>query len=249
MKTAKLLTESVPQHVAIIMDGNGRWAKSKGKPRIYGHQKGIRSVKRTIDTAQQIGIKTVTLFAFSRENWRRPEEEVSLLMEIFIRVLTKSVKLLSKNNFKLTIIGDINDFDQKLQQQISSVEKLTENNTGMTINIAANYSGQWDIVQAVKNLAHQAEQGKLKVNDINESLISSQLNTSNLPEVDLLIRTGGESRISNFMLWQIAYTEIYFTSQYWPEFNQQSLIDAVNWFSLRERRFGCTSEQVTALAQ
>ncbi|YCO04436.1 isoprenyl transferase [Vibrio sp. VNB-15] len=247
MQNSQAFSDSLPKHIAIIMDGNGRWAKSKGKPRVFGHKKGVNAVRKTVSAASKLGIKAVTLFAFSSENWRRPEEEVGLLMELFISVLSSEVKKLHKNNLRLRVIGDTSRFSERLQGKILEAEALTADNTGMVINIAANYGGKWDITEAAKSLALKARNGEIRVEDINEQLITQHLTMADLPEVDLLIRTSGECRISNFMLWQMAYAEMYFTPEYWPEFDEDSLVEAVTWFINRERRFGCTGEQVKAL--
>ena len=247
MQDSQLSSEALPQHIAIIMDGNGRWAKERGKPRVFGHKKGVDAVRKTISTAAKLDIKAVTLFAFSSENWRRPEDEVGLLMELFITVLSAEVKRLHKNNIRLRIIGDKTRFSQRLQKKIAQAEELTRNNTGMTLNVAANYGGKWDITQAAKVLAQQVEQGELAPEDITEDMMSNHVAMSDLPDVDLLIRTSGECRISNFLLWQLAYAEMYFTPIYWPEFGEDSLIEAISWFVNRERRFGCTGEQIKAL--
>ncbi|AQW58816.1 isoprenyl transferase [Vibrio owensii] len=247
MQNSQAFSDSLPKHIAIIMDGNGRWAKSKGKPRVFGHKKGVNAVRKTVAAASKLGIKAMTLFAFSSENWRRPEEEVGLLMELFISVLSSEVKKLHKNNLRLRVIGDTSRFSERLQGKIIEAEALTAGNTGMVINIAANYGGKWDITEAAKTLALKARNGEIRVEDINEQLITQHLTMADLPEVDLLIRTSGECRISNFMLWQMAYAEMYFTPEYWPEFDEDSLVEAVTWFINRERRFGCTGEQVKAL--
>lgn len=244
-----LSADSLPKHVAVIMDGNGRWAKAKGKARVFGHKAGVEAVRKTVSTANRLGIQAVTLFAFSSENWRRPEDEVSLLMELFMTVLSREVKRLHKNNIQLRIIGDTVRFSQRLQKKIADAESLTANNTGMVLNVAANYGGQWDILQATKRLAQQVAEQGLTAEDITEDMLAQGLSTSGLPDVDLLIRTSGERRISNFMLWQMAYAELYFTEQHWPDFDEQSLVDAVAWYVNRERRFGCTGEQIQALLQ
>ncbi|GAJ75524.1 LOW QUALITY PROTEIN: undecaprenyl diphosphate synthase [Vibrio sp. JCM 18905] len=247
MQNSQAFSDSLPKHIAIIMDGNGRWAKSKGKPRVFGHKKGVNAVRKTVAAASKLGIKAMTLFAFSSENWRRPEEEVGLLMELFITVLSSEVKKLHKNNLRLRVIGDTSRFSERLQKKIVEAENLTAGNTGWVINIAANYGGKWDITEAAKTLALKARNGEIRVEDINEQLITEHLTMADLPEVDLLIRTSGECRISNFMLWQMAYAEMYFTPEYWPEFDEDSLVEAVTWFINRERRFGCTGEQIKAL--
>ncbi|MBY5948833.1 isoprenyl transferase [Photobacterium rosenbergii] len=240
-------TDSLPKHVAVIMDGNGRWAKAKGKPRVFGHKAGVEAVRKTVSTARRLGIQCVTLFAFSSENWRRPEDEVSLLMELFMTVLSREVKRLHKNNIRLRIIGDTRRFSERLQKKISDAEALTADNTGLVLNVAANYGGQWDILQAAKQLVQQAAEQGLTESDITEDMLASGLSTAGLPDVDLLIRTSGERRISNFMLWQTAYAELYFTEQHWPDFDEESFAEAVAWFVNRERRFGCTGEQIQAL--
>ncbi|EGR2794669.1 isoprenyl transferase [Vibrio navarrensis] len=247
MQNSQLFVESLPKHIAIIMDGNGRWAKSKGQPRVFGHKKGVSAVRKTIAAASKLNIQAITLFAFSSENWRRPEDEVGLLMELFITVLSSEVKKLHKNNLRLRIIGDTSRFSERLQKKIAEAETLTAGNTGMMINVAANYGGKWDIVQAVQKLAQQVEQGKLAASDIDEDKIAQHLTMADLPDVDLLIRTSGECRISNFMLWQMAYAEMYFTPVYWPDFGEDSLVEAITWFVNRERRFGFTGEQIKAL--
>ena len=240
-------TDSLPKHVAVIMDGNGRWAKAKGKPRVFGHKAGVEAVRKTVSTARRLGIQCVTLFAFSSENWRRPEDEVSLLMELFMTVLGREVKRLHKNNIRLRIIGDTRRFSERLQKKITDAEALTANNTGLVLNVAANYGGQWDILQAAKQLVINATEQGLAAADITEDMLASGLSTADLPDVDLLIRTSGECRISNFMLWQTAYAELYFTEQHWPDFDEQSFVEAMVWFVNRERRFGCTGEQIQAL--
>lgn len=242
-----LSTEALPRHIAIIMDGNGRWAKARGKARVFGHKAGVEAVRETISTARRLGIESVTLFAFSQENWRRPDDEVTLLMELFMMVLNREIRRLHKNNIRLRIIGDTQRFSQRLQDKIAYAEDLTSQNTGLVLNVAANYGGQWDIVQACQQLSEQVQSGALTPSDITESLLADRLTTAGLPDVDLLIRTSGECRISNFMLWQLAYAELYFTDCYWPDFGEAELIHAISWFVKRVRRFGCTDEQIQAL--
>ena len=236
----------LPQHIAVIMDGNGRWAKAKGKARVFGHKAGVEAVRKTVSTANRLGIKVVTLFAFSSENWRRPEDEVSLLMELFITVLGREVKRLHKNNIRLCIIGDKSRFSTRMQKKIAAAELLTEGNTGLVLNVAANYGGQWDILQATKQMMQRVVEQQLDIESLTEQDLAQGLVTQGLPDVDLLIRTSGECRISNFMLWQTAYAELYFTEQHWPDFDEESLVNAVAWFVNRERRFGCTGEQIQA---
>lgn len=237
----------IPNHIAVIMDGNGRWAKAKGKARVFGHKAGVEAVRKTVSTANRLGIKVVTLFAFSSENWRRPEDEVSVLMELFMTVLGREVKRLHKNNIRLCIIGDKSRFSARLQKKITAAELLTEDNTGLVLNVAANYGGQWDILQATKKMMQRVIDQQLDIDSLTEQDLAQGLVTQGLPDVDLLIRTSGECRISNFMLWQTAYAELYFTEQHWPDFDEESLVNAVAWFVNRERRFGCTGEQIQAL--
>ena len=230
-----------PQHVAIIMDGNGRWAKRQGKMRVFGHKAGVKSVRRSVRFAVSHGIKALTLYAFSSENWNRPAQEVSALMELFIRALDGEVKSLHKHNVRLKIIGDIGRFSSRLQERIRRSEQLTENNDGLTLNIAANYGGRWDIMQGVKTLAEQVKAGVLQPEDITEDLLSQQVCLHDLAPVDLVIRTGGEHRVSNFLLWQTAYSEFYFTDVLWPDFDELTFEGALNAFAQRERRFGGTT--------
>lgn len=239
--------QSLPKHIAIIMDGNGRWAQAKNRPRVYGHKKGVDAVREAVKFCSKLGAKSLTLFAFSSENWRRPEEEVSTLMDLFMLVLGKEIKKLHKNNVKLHITGDIARFSPKLQEKIISAQKLTENNTGLTLNIAANYGGRWDITQAAKKLAEQVANGTLNVDDINEQTLGEQTSLATQPELDLLIRTGGDIRISNFLLWQAAYAEFYFTPTLWPDFDEAAFAQAIASYVSRERRFGCTGEQIKQL--
>lgn len=234
----------IPKHIAIIMDGNGRWAKQRHQPRFMGHRAGVKAVENIVKHCVERGVSILSLFAFSSENWRRPSKEVSLLMDLFALVLKQQVKRLNDNNIRLRIIGDISKFSPNLQKLIIDAQTQTENNTGLTINVAANYGGRWDITQSVKSLAKQVASGKLDPEDINEDLINLGLQTALLDEPDLFIRTGGEQRVSNFLLWQMAYTEFYFTDTLWPDFNEASLDQAILSFTQRERRFGKTSEQV-----
>jgi undecaprenyl diphosphate synthase len=241
----QLVEKTVPQHVAIIMDGNGRWAKKKGKIRTFGHRAGVKAVRASVSYALKNGVQVLTLFAFSSENWNRPAEEVGVLMELFKMVLGSEVKKLHKNNVKLKIIGDTSRFDSKLVNQIRDAETLTENNDSLVLNIAANYGGRWDIVNAAKELITQVQSGQIDVSDIDEETFTRHTCAADLPAVDLLIRTGGEQRISNFLLWQIAYAELYFSEYFWPDFNEVVFQVAVDAFTDRQRRFGKTSEQVS----
>ena len=239
--------QSLPKHIAIIMDGNGRWAQNRGKPRVFGHKKGVESVRRSVQFCTNLGIKSLTLFAFSSENWRRPADEVSTLMELFLLVLTKEVKKLHKNNVKLQIIGDLSRFSDKLQQRVFEAQTLTKDNQGLCLNIAANYGGRWDIVQAAQKLAAEVEQGNLQSSDITEEILSEHITMAEQPPLDLLIRTGGDLRISNFLLWQAAYAELYFCDTLWPDFDDEAFANAIACYVSRERRFGCTGEQIKQL--
>jgi len=233
-----------PRHIAIIMDGNGRWAKKKLMPRIIGHRAGVKTVRKVVEFCVKEKIEVLSLFAFSSENWRRPKKEVNMLMELFMGTLQSQVDKLDKNNIKLHIVGDKSAFSETLQEKIASAEKQTENNTGLNLVIAANYGGRWDITQAFQKIAAKIATGELKSEDVDESVINDHITTAGLPEPDLFIRSGGEERISNFLLWQLAYTEFYFTETLWPDFNQTLLADAINSFKNRQRRFGHTGEQI-----
>ncbi|WP_346776922.1 isoprenyl transferase [Thalassotalea sp. G2M2-11] len=237
---------TVPQHVAIIMDGNGRWAQQRGKTRVVGHKNGVESVRAVVATARKLGVKALTLFAFSSENWQRPEQEVSVLMDLFMFVLTKEVKKLHKNNIRFQVIGDISRFSDKLRQKIDDAQTLTANNDAMVLSVAANYGGRWDIANAAKKVAEQVQQNQLTLDEINEHTLDQYTSLTDLPDLDLLIRTGGDYRISNFLLWQAAYAEFYFTEELWPDFKEQAFEKAIASFDQRERRFGQTSEQVNA---
>lgn len=229
---------NIPRHVAIIMDGNGRWAKQQGKMRIFGHKNGIVAVREAVSYAREIGVEYLTLYAFSSENWNRPAQEVKGLMTLFMQALEGEVKKLHKNNIQLKILGDLAAFSPSLQKKIQQAEQLTQNNTALTLNIAANYGGQWDILQAAKRLALLNQQGQLQLEDIGLNEFQQHLVTAQQPPVDLLIRTSGEQRISNFLLWQIAYAELYFTDVLWPDFNQQEFQRAIVDYQQRHRRFG-----------
>lgn len=236
--------EQLPKHVAIIMDGNGRWAQSRGKTRVVGHKNGVESVRAVVSTARKEGVKALTLFAFSSENWRRPEQEVSVLMDLFMLVLTREVKKLHKNDIRFQVIGDIERFSEKLKKKIREAEALTANNSAMVLSVAANYGGRWDITDAAKQVAEKVKRGELDVDNISESLFDRHTSLGDLPDLDLLIRTGGDYRISNFLLWQAAYAEFYFTETLWPDFREQAFLDAIYSFGCRERRFGQTGDQV-----
>jgi len=236
----------LPQHVAIIMDGNGRWAKKRFMPRVAGHRAGVEAARLTIKVCASKKIKVLTLFAFSSENWRRPPQEVSYLMELFLTGLEREVKLLHENHIQLRFIGDRTRFNEKLCDKIREVEALTRENEGMILLVAADYGGQWDICQATRALAKQVEAGQLSSDDITPAHIAKHLSFADLPDPDLFIRTSGELRISNFMLWQLAYSEFYFTNTLWPDFDESELDKAFAHYATRERRYGQSSEQLHA---
>lgn len=229
---------NTPKHIAIIMDGNGRWASKRFLPRIQGHQKGVKAVRKVVKHCGNLDIETLTLFAFSSENKNRSNEEVSLLFKLFLSVLKQEVNKLNKHNVKLKIIGDLDLFPQEVQQTAVDAQALLANNTGLTLVIAANYGGQWDIAQAAQQIAKRAANNEINVDDINTDTFSQYLSLADQPKVDLLIRTSGELRISNFLLWEIAYSELYFTSTLWPDFSPAELDKAVESFNHRDRRFG-----------
>ena len=228
----------IPNHVAIIMDGNGRWAQQRKQLRAVGHRAGLKAVRKIVTYAATLGIKVLTLYAFSSENWKRPENEVSALISLFIYALNREMKSLHKNNVRLNIIGNISQFNDDLQNMIINAEQLTKDNSGLILNVAANYGGRWDILQSTKKMAKQVFDGKITLDDITEERFNSEMSMHEFPEVDLVIRTGGEYRISNFLLWQIAYSELYFTDVLWPDFNQTLFDKAIDVFNTRERRFG-----------
>ena len=234
---------SLPRHIAIIMDGNGRWAQSKSLPRIAGHRAGVETVREIVRACGELGVEVLTLFAFSSENWRRPQKEVGLLMDLFVKALQSEVKKLHKSNVRFKLIGDKTAFKPKLQKLISDAELLTAENTGLTVVVAANYGGRWDVAEAVKRIAKRIESGELSAEDITPEHVHCEVSMHDLPEPDLFIRTGGEQRISNFLIWQLAYTELFFTDTLWPDFNREVLQDAINSFAGRQRRFGLTGEQ------
>lgn len=239
-----VVKQSLPKHVAIIMDGNGRWAQLQGKARVFGHKAGVKAVRRAVSTASQLGIESLTLFAFSSENWRRPDKEVSLLMELFFTVLHRELKLLDKNQVRLNIIGDTSRFSTRLQKQIAAAQEKTTNNTGLILNVAANYGGRWDILQAAQKLAEKVESGEISSSQMTEEALNEHLCMQNQSEVDLMIRTGGDYRISNFVLWQAAYAELVFTDTLWPDFDERAFRDAIAIFASRQRRFGLTGSQI-----
>jgi len=237
----------LPQHVAIIMDGNGRWAKKRFLPRAAGHKAGVDTVKKIVEVSAELGIRAVTLFAFSSENWQRPKKEVSTLMDLFVNSLEKEIQQLHKNAVRLQFIGDRSEFSQKLQTRITESEELTRDNQGLRLVVAANYGGKWDIAQAMQKLATLVQQGELEAAAITPDEIQKYICLNDLPEPDFFIRTSGERRISNFMIWQLAYTELYFTDTLWPDFGRNEYIEALQSFADRERRFGQTGEQVAKL--
>ena len=237
--------KNIPQHIAVIMDGNGRWAKKKGAARIFGHKNAIKAVRDTVEGCAELGVKYLTLYAFSTENWGRPKVEVDALMELLIDSLRKELNTLMKNNIRLETIGDISGLPKRCVNQLDGDVKASEENTGLTLILALNYSGRADLTKAVYSIANKVETGKIGTDSIDESLIENELSTSPYPDPELLIRTSGELRLSNFLLWQMAYTELYFTDVLWPDFRKEHLNEAVNEFNKRERRFGKTSEQLT----
>ncbi len=241
-----LAATSRPRHVAIIMDGNNRWARQKGLPGVAGHKAGLDAVRAVVETCALNRIEVLTLFAFSSENWRRPEAEVGALMRLFLVALRREVRKLHRNNIRLRIIGDRSRFSPLLQEHMEEAEVLTANNTGMTLTVAVNYGGQWDITQATRKLAARVAAGQLRPEDITEEMIQAEISLGDLPMPDLCIRTAGEQRISNFLLWQFAYTEFYFASEFWPDFKQGAMTRALDDYGRRQRRFGQTDEQLEA---
>jgi undecaprenyl diphosphate synthase len=236
----------IPRHVAIIMDGNGRWARSQGEDRIWGHNKGVESVRAVTEACAELKVEYLTLYAFSTENWNRPEHEVNALMNLLVHTISAEMKTLMDNNVRLHTIGDTRSLPELTQNELSGAIGVTAGNTGLNLVLALSYSARWEITEAVKKIATKASNGRLDVNDINEKTVSDHLSTAGIPDPELLIRTSGEQRISNFLLWQIAYTELYITPVLWPDFNKDEFFKAVTEFQRRERRFGLTSEQVKA---
>ncbi len=234
----------IPSHIAIIMDGNGRWAKQRGLPRASGHKRGVDTVRDIVEASAEIGIKYLTLYTFSTENWNRPKDEVSTLMRLLLSSLKERLSELDKNDIKLTSVGDLSSLPVEVQKQLRTDIEKTRNNKKMTLNLALSYSGRWELVKAVKSISEQVAEGKLKSEDIDEKIISDNLTTRNLPDPDLLIRTSGEFRVSNFLLWQIAYSEFVILDVLWPEFKREHLYNSIKEFQKRERRFGKVSEQI-----
>ena len=234
----------IPKHVAIIMDGNGRWAKQKGEMRIFGHTNGVESVRESLTAAAEIGVKYLTLYAFSTENWNRPKEEVAALMDLLVKAIYDEVEELNEKGVRLETIGNTSILPVSCREALSKAKERTKDNNRITLILALSYSSRWEIAQAVKTMAEESISGKLDVETINEDLISSYLSTSNFPDPELLIRTSGENRVSNFLMWQLAYTELYFTETLWPDFKKEHFFKAIKDYQDRERRFGKTSEQI-----
>ncbi|MBE0643436.1 MAG: isoprenyl transferase [Bacteroidetes bacterium] len=234
----------VPNHIAIIMDGNGRWAKSRGKNRVTGHREGVRSVREIVEACARIDTKYLTLYTFSTENWKRPKDEVSTLMRILVSSLRSELDNLHENNIRFMTMGELTRLPEEAQKEVQRAVEKTAGNTGLTLNLALSYSGRWDIMRAMKKIAMEARSGRISPEDVDERLISSFLSTAHLPDPDLLIRTSGELRLSNFLLWELAYTELYISERYWPDFRTHELCEAIRSFQGRERRYGQVSEQL-----
>lgn len=235
---------NIPSHVAIIMDGNGRWAKAKNRPRVFGHREGVKTVKKIIEAAKEIDVKYLTLYTFSTENWSRPEDEVSTLMQLLVKSLRKELDEMIAKGVKLNTIGDFNMLPKPVREELNRAIEKTKNNDGIVVTLALSYSGRWEILHAVREISKEIKSGKLSPDDIDEELISRSLLTKDLPDPDLMIRTGGEYRISNFLLWQLAYSELYISNVYWPEFTEECFYNAIIDYQNRERRFGKISEQI-----
>jgi undecaprenyl diphosphate synthase len=243
-KKDRVNLEKLPKHIAIIMDGNGRWAMQQGEERTFGHENGVTSVREATESAAELGIKYLTLYAFSTENWNRPKDEVDALMQLLVDSIINETPTLNKNKIRLNTIGDIKSLPEKSYKQLMKTMDETANNDRMTLTLALSYSSRWEITEAVKSISEKINKKELAVENIDQQLISSHLNTSSMPDPELLIRTSGEQRISNFLLWQIAYAELYFTPKLWPDFKKEDLYDAIIDYQSRERRFGKTSEQI-----
>lgn len=237
--------EKVPNHVAIIMDGNGRWAKQQGEDRVFGHHEGVNSVREVVEACAEIGVKYLTLYAFSTENWNRPKEEVDALMELLVATISMETPNLNKNGVKLQAIGDIKSLPPSCQEELQESINATAGNTKVTLILALSYSGKWEITDAVKQIAREVKEGKINPDDITSQMIESHLSTCRFPDPELMIRTSGEHRISNFLLWQLAYAEFYFTEVLWPDFRKNEFFKAIHSYQNRERRFGLTSEQLS----
>ena len=238
--------DNLPNHIAVIMDGNGRWAKMKGKLRTFGHESGVKAVRETVETCAELGVSYLTLYAFSTENWNRPKFEINALMSLLVSTIASETKTLMKNNIRLQTIGDTLTLPSKCQRELKEAIDATAGNTRMTLVLALSYSSRWEITKAMKNMASDIQSGALKEEEITESKISQYLDTSGMPDPELLIRTSGEHRISNFLLWQISYAELFFTDVLWPDFRKEHLYEAILSYQGRERRFGKTSEQLSA---
>lgn len=234
----------LPRHVAVVMDGNGRWANKRHLPRAAGHKAGVNATRKIVENCALKGIEALTIFAFSSENWNRPESEVSNLMSLFVSTITAEVKKLNKKNVRVQFIGDRSRFSEKLQSSIEESEALTRGNTGLHLNIAANYGGRWDIVSACKQVALAVKDGSLAIEEVDETLFDASISLSEQPAPDLFIRTGGEQRISNFLIWQLAYSELYFVDTLWPDFSDKEFEDSLIWYAGRQRRFGKTGQQL-----
>jgi undecaprenyl diphosphate synthase len=239
--------EKLPRHLAIIMDGNGRWAQEKGQDRLFGHLNGVESVRDIVEGAAELGIEFLTLYAFSTENWDRPQDEVVGLMELLIDTIRKEVPTLNKNNIRLKVIGDLDRMPANALKELDEAILETSNNTGMTLVMALSYSSRWEIIHAIQNMAREVQAGKIQAEEIDELLFSKYLNTADIPDPELMIRTSGEYRISNFLLYQLAYTELYFSNVLWPDFRKENLYEAVLDFQSRQRRFGKTGEQIQSM--
>ncbi len=237
--------ERLPRHIAIIMDGNGRWAKRRNQPRVFGHQQGAKSVRKVVEAAARLGINNLTLYAFSTENWNRPKHEIKTLMKLLVNALKNELGLMMKNNIRLNAIGHTDMMPTNVQQELQEVLDETKENTGLVLTLALSYGARQEILRAVQEISHKVKNNIISVENVDDNIINKHLYTQNLPDVDLLIRTSGEVRISNFLLWQIAYAELYFTDELWPDFNETSLHKAIADYQKRERRFGKTSEQIT----
>ena len=244
-KSSNSAGSSLPRHVAVVMDGNGRWANKRHLPRAAGHKAGVKATRAIVENCAKKGIEALTIFAFSSENWNRPKDEVSSLMSLFVSTITAEVKKLDKKNVRVRFIGDRTRFSEKLQQSIEKSEQLTRDNTGLQLNIAANYGGRWDIVNACRRLAAAVKDGAVAVDDIDEEMFDASISLSELPAPDLFVRTGGEQRISNFLIWQLAYSELYFVDTLWPDFSDEDFEASLDWYAGRQRRFGKTGQQLT----
>lgn len=249
MKETEIDKKLVPNHVAVIMDGNGRWAKQKGKNRLFGHRNGVKAVRDTIEAAAEIGVKHITLYAFSTENWTRPKEEINGLMELLVFTINKEIKTLMENDISLHAIGDLKSLPSACYRELMKAIDKTSSNKRMKLILALSYSSKWEILKAVRSIAKDVEEKKITSALINEQLFTSYLDTAAYPNPELLIRTSGEHRISNFLLWQIAYAELYFTEKLWPDFRKEDFLEAIADYQKRERRFGKTSEQLTKMLQ